>query len=33
MFRLTTIVLGACAELWTAALLNAAPVFGITDGV
>ncbi len=32
MFRLTTILFGACAGLWAAALLNAAPVFGITAG-
>jgi len=32
MFRLTTALFGACAGLWAAALLNAAPVFGITDG-
>ncbi len=32
MFRLTTVLFGACAGLWAAALLNAAPVFGITDG-
>jgi len=32
MFRLTKALFGACAGLWAAALLNAAPVFGITDG-
>jgi len=32
MFRLTAVMFGACAGLWAAALLNAAPVFGITDG-
>ena len=32
MFRLTAVLFGACAGLWAAALLNAAPVFGITDG-
>ncbi len=32
MFRLTAALFGACAGLWAAALLNAAPVFGITDG-
>ncbi len=32
MFRLTTVMFGACAGLWAAALLNAAPVFGVTDG-
>ncbi len=32
MFRLTTMMFGACAGLWAAALLNASPVFGITDG-
>ncbi len=32
MFRLTARLFGACAGLWAAALLNAAPVFGITDG-
>ena len=30
MFRLTASLFGACAGLWAAALLNAAPVFGIT---
>ena len=32
MFRLTTRLFSACAGLWAAALLNAAPVLGITDG-
>lgn len=32
MFRLTTVLFGACAGLWAAALLNAAPVFGVTTG-
>lgn len=32
MFRLTAVLFGACAGLWAAALLNAAPVFGISDG-
>jgi hypothetical protein len=32
MFRLTAVLFGACAGLWAAALLNAAPVFGVTDG-
>ena len=32
MFRLTARLFGACAGLWAAVLLNAAPVFGITDG-
>lgn len=32
MFRLTAALFGACAGLWAAALLNAAPVFGITTG-
>ena len=32
MFRLTTVLFGACAGLWAAALLNAAPVFGVADG-
>jgi len=32
MFRLTAKLFGACAGLWAAALLNASPVFGITDG-
>jgi 4-amino-4-deoxy-L-arabinose transferase-like glycosyltransferase len=30
MFRLTCDLYGACAGLWAAALLNAAPVFGLT---
>ena len=32
MFRLTSVLFGACAGLWAAALLNAAPVFGVSDG-
>jgi hypothetical protein len=32
MFRLTASLFGACAGLWAAVLLNAAPVFGVTDG-
>ncbi len=32
MFRLASVLFGACAGLWAAALLNAAPVFGIGDG-
>ena len=32
MFRLTAVLFGACAGLWAAALLNASPVFGVTDG-
>jgi hypothetical protein len=32
MFRLTSDLFGACAALWAAALLNAAPVLGVTTG-
>ncbi len=32
MFRLATALYGSCAGLWAAALLNAAPVFGVTTG-
>ncbi len=32
MFRLTSVMFSACAGLWAAALLNAAPVFGVTGG-
>ena len=32
MYRLTALLYGACAALWAAALLNAAPVFGLTTG-
>jgi len=32
MFRLTAALFGACAGLWAAALLNAAPLFGVADG-
>ncbi len=32
MYQLTACLYGACAGLWAAALLNAAPVFGLTTG-